>query len=63
MVQMKKRTKSSTNRRRAHLALKPKTVNKCPKCGKTIMPHRACAFCGNYRFMETVKPKAIKKKK
>lgn len=63
MVQMKKRTKSSTNRRRAHLALKPKSVNKCPKCGKTILPHRACAFCGTYRTMPTVKVKAVKKKK
>lgn len=63
MVQMKKRTKSSTNRRRAHLALKPKTINKCPKCKKAILPHQACAFCGNYRLVEVVKPKAIKKKK
>jgi len=63
MVQMKKRTSASTGRRRAHLALKPKTINKCPKCGKSIQPHRACAFCGTYRMMETIKPKAIKKKK
>jgi large subunit ribosomal protein L32 len=62
MVQMKKRTSASTGRRRAHLALKSKTVNKCPKCGKAVQPHRACAFCGTYRMMETLKLKTKKKK-
>lgn len=62
MVQMKKRTSASTGRRRAHLALKGKTVNKCPKCGKAVQPHRACAFCGTYRMMETLKIKTKKKK-
>jgi len=62
MVQMKKRTKSATQNRRSHHALKGKTLNKCPKCGKAVQPHRACAFCGSYRFMETVKVKQVKKK-
>ncbi len=63
MVQMKKRTKASTQRRRAHLALKGKTLNKCPKCGKAVQPHRACSFCGTYRMVETVKVKVKKAKK
>lgn len=63
MVQMKKRTKSATQNRRSHHALKGKTLIKCPKCGKAVMPHRACGFCGNYRFMEVVKIKTKTKKK
>ncbi len=63
MVQMKKRTKSATNSRRSHHALKPKTLNACSKCGKAVMPHRACAACGTYRFVEAVKVKAPKAKK
>jgi large subunit ribosomal protein L32 len=63
MVQMKKRTKASTQRRRAHLALKTTNLIKCPKCGKAVQPHRACGFCGNYRFMEVVKVKTKTKKK
>ncbi|HRH32950.1 MAG TPA: 50S ribosomal protein L32 [bacterium] len=63
MVQMKKRTKSATNNRRSHHALKPKTLNKCSKCSQPVMPHRACANCGTYRSTEAVKVKAPKAKK
>jgi large subunit ribosomal protein L32 len=63
MVQMKRHTKSSTRSRRSHHALKNKVLNKCPKCGKAVKPHYACAFCGSYRFMETVKIKTKTKKK
>jgi len=62
MVQMKKRTKSATNNRRSHHALKPKTLNSCPKCKKAVMPHRACANCGYYKTSEAVKVKIAKKK-
>ncbi len=57
MVQMKRRTKSETNGRRSHHALKQTTLNNCPKCGKAIKPHTACAFCGYYRGKEVVKIK------
>jgi large subunit ribosomal protein L32 len=63
MVQMKKRTKSATNNRRSHHALKPKTLIACPKCKKAIMPHRACAACGFFKNTETVKVKLPKAKK
>ncbi|MEK6562501.1 MAG: 50S ribosomal protein L32 [Candidatus Binatota bacterium] len=23
--------------------------SKCPKCGETVFPHRACPSCGHYR--------------
>ncbi len=63
MVQMKKRTKSATNNRRSHHALKPKVLNKCTNCGKAVMPHRACPNCGTYRFVKAVAVKAPKAKK
>jgi large subunit ribosomal protein L32 len=61
----KQKTHSSTHMGRAHLALKKKTLNKCPKCGQAVLPHTACAFCGVYKGREVIKPKvkAIKKKK
>jgi len=49
MVQMKKRTKSETRRRRSHQALKAKVLVKCPQCGQLILPHTACSFCGTYK--------------
>lgn len=57
MVQMKRHTKSSRNSRRSHQALKPKALNRCPKCGKAVEPHKACAFCGTYRFVQATESK------
>lgn len=57
---MKKRTKSATNNRRSHHALKPKTLIACTKCGKAVKPHFACAFCGTYRSVQVVKVKQPK---
>ena len=59
---MKHHTSSARKKRRSHLALKPKTLNKCPKCGKAIQPHMACRFCGTYRLTPVTKPKTAKKK-
>lgn len=60
MVQMKRHTSSAKNRRRSQLSLKPMTLNKCPKCGKTVEPHKACRFCGSYRTNKPVSTKAAK---
>lgn len=41
-------------RRRSHLALKAKTLTKCSHCGKMIMPHAMCNFCGYYKGSQIV---------
>lgn len=60
----KRKTHSGIRKSRSHLALKKVVLNKCPKCGHTIKPHNACAFCGNYNGRPTlkIKTKAVKKK-
>jgi len=62
MVQMKKRTRADKGNRRSHHALVAKTVNKCNKCGKPVEPHKACTFCGTYRFIKELATKATKPK-
>ena len=59
----KRRTKSAVGKNRAHLALTPKTLNKCPKCGVAVQPHSACEFCGSYKGKTVLKveTKAAKK--
>ena len=29
--------------------------DKCPKCGATLRPHRACTKCGYYKNEEVIK--------
>ena len=31
---------------------------KCPKCGATVMPHRACKACGTYNGRTVIAVKA-----
>lgn len=59
----KQKTHSSTHMGRAHLALKKKTLGVCPKCGKAVRPHTACAACGYYKGREVIKValKSVKK--
>lgn len=41
-------------RRRSHLALQGRALIKCQHCGKMIMPHQVCKFCGYYKGTERV---------
>lgn len=56
-----KRTKSSARRRASHFALKKTALNKCPKCDKPKIPHRACEFCGTYNGRQILTIKTKKK--
>jgi large subunit ribosomal protein L32 len=50
-VPKRKFSKSRRDRRRAHDALKAKSLSICPECGQSKMPHRVCK-CGFYKGVE-----------
>jgi len=66
-----RRTSSDKRQRTAHFGLKEINANRCPKCDKAILPHRACAFCGTYKGRQVInvakrdlrQKRAAKKKK
>lgn len=48
-VPKKKTSKSRTNQRRAHQALKAPGLVACPNCGEPRVSHRVCSNCGFYK--------------
>jgi large subunit ribosomal protein L32 len=60
----KKLPKSAKGPRLARLKQVAANLTTCPKCKKTVQPHRACRFCGFYKGREVfvVKLKAAKSK-
>jgi len=60
-VPAKRRPSSSKRRRAAHFAIQATRTSSCPKCGKAILPHRVCPFCGSYKGKEYLKSKLDKK--
>ncbi|MBV9080080.1 MAG: 50S ribosomal protein L32 [Elusimicrobia bacterium] len=48
-------------RRSNNFRLEATTVSKCAQCGKGIVPHRVCPFCGYYRGELVLAPKTKKK--
>ena len=53
-VQTQRHTKGKRNRRRSHLALDKTSLATCAKCGKAVLPHRVCAYCGFYDGKEVI---------
>ena len=51
------------NRRRSHLALRPKQLVLCPQCKEPHMPHRVCPNCGTYDGVEVIEVKDKTKRK
>ena len=62
-VPKKKTTKSAKGQRRSHHALKKVKFGKCPNCSKPILPHTACAECGQYNKRQVIDIEAKKAKK
>lgn len=55
MAVPKKRISSTRrDKRRAHDALTPPTLVKCPHCKQLRAPHRVCQNCGYYNGKEVV---------
>ena len=40
--------------RRTHLKKEVGALTKCPSCGSTLRPHRACTKCGKYNGKEVL---------
>lgn len=53
-VPKKRTTKSRRDKRRLHIFLKKPTLVKCKKCGKQVIPHTVCSFCGYYKEKEII---------
>jgi len=53
-VQTQRHTKGKRNRRRSHLALTRIILATCTKCGRAVLPHRICAYCGFYNGKEVI---------
>lgn len=47
-------SKSRRNKGRSHMALKAKFFIKCPHCGRKILPHQVCPYCGYYKEREVI---------
>ena len=47
-------TRSKTGKHRMHLYIKPSVLVACRKCGKKILSHQVCKFCGYYKGKEVV---------
>jgi large subunit ribosomal protein L32 len=51
------------NRRRSHLALKPRQLVACAQCHEPHMPHHVCPNCGTYNGVEVIEVKEKSKRK
>ena len=50
----RRHSKERTSTRRAHDALKAAGLSECPNCHEPKLPHRVCAYCGQYKGREVV---------
>ncbi len=46
MLPVQRISKSRKRKRRSHQALTPIHYVRCPQCGNSKLPHRACDSCG-----------------
>lgn len=53
-VPKKRYSKSKVGRRRTHIFLKKPKLTKCSQCGRFILPHSVCSFCGYYKGKEVI---------
>ncbi len=58
----KRTTKSRRDKRRLHIFLNKPHLTKCSNCGKSILPHRVCSFCGYYKGRQVLNIKSEKEK-
>ena len=49
-----RRSKSRRDMRRMHIFIKQPNLILCLKCGKSVLPHTVCPYCGYYRQKEEI---------
>lgn len=47
-------TKGRRDRRRKRFKIVSQKLIKCPKCSKSMSPHRVCSNCGYYKGREVI---------
>jgi len=62
-VPKRKRSQSRVKRTRGNIFIKTPTLVKCPKCGKPVLPHTICGYCGFYKGKEYINVMAKLEKK
>lgn len=55
----RRHSKARTHKRRAHDAIKPKSVSICTNCQEPKEPHRVCKKCGFYKGKEIIEVKDV----
>lgn len=53
-VPKQKRSKGRQQKARMNIFLEKPTLTKCQKCGRLILPHGVCPFCGYYKGREII---------
>lgn len=62
-VPKQRHNQSRRDRRRGNIFIKTPVLIKCPKCGKPVLPHTACGYCGFYKGKEYINVMAKLEKK
>lgn len=62
-VPKQRHNQSRKNRRRGNIFIKAPALAKCPKCGKPVLPHTICGYCGYYKGTEFLNVMAKLEKK
>ncbi len=51
---MRKHSRGRRDKRRANWKSVAPSLSKCAQCGKMIVPHRVCGYCGYYRGRQVI---------
>ncbi|MCR8613122.1 MAG: 50S ribosomal protein L32 [Mycoplasma sp.] len=54
IVPKRKTSKQRKRKRRSHHALKINMTTRCNNCSESILPHRACKYCGFYKGQKII---------
>ncbi|HLD56006.1 MAG TPA: 50S ribosomal protein L32 [Candidatus Omnitrophota bacterium] len=50
----RRHSNTRTRLRRTHDRLVTRSLSKCSNCGRIILPHRVCHYCGYYRGRQVI---------